>query len=478
VDTKRVAVVGGGIAGLATAFRIMEGARAADARVSITVLESTDRVGGNIQTDRADGFTVEWGPNGFLDNVPSTLGLARDLGLGSELQPADARAAKRFIWRGGRLHALPTGPASFLFSSVLSVPGRMRVFMEPLQPKGPVDSDESVRAFGSRRIGEEAADVLIDAMVSGVFAGDAAALSLPSAFPKMRAMEAEHGSLVKAMVARFRHLRRRPAGAGGGPAGPGGTLTSFFGGMETLPRALADALGPRVRTNVGVDALTRAGDDAWRLHLTAGARLDVDEVVLAVPARAAADILSTLDPALAGGLAEAPTAGLAVVALGVDEAQLDNTPDGFGFLVPRSEGLRMLGCLRDSSIFPGRAPEGQALLRVMIGGAHDPGAVDLDDQGLVDTVLGELRLTVGLTGEPSLARVIRHPLGIAQYNVGHGARIAGHEKILNDLPGLSLAGSAHYGVAMNACVERAGTDAHRVLTRLMEKQNDRISLGT
>jgi oxygen-dependent protoporphyrinogen oxidase len=478
MNTKRVVVVGGGIAGLATAYRIMEGARAADMKLSLTVLESTERIGGNIRTEHTDGFTLEWGPNGFLDNVPSTLTLARDLGLDDELQPADPRAAKRFIWRGGKLHALPTGPGSFLFSSVLSVPGRARVLMEPLQPKGPVDADESVRDFGARRIGEEAADVLIDAMVSGVFAGDAAELSLPSAFPKMRAMEAEHGSLVKAMVARLREGRRERGGAGGGPAGPGGRLTSFFGGMETLPQALFDALGPRVRTSAGVDGITRESDDAWRVHLTGGDHLDADEVLLAVPARSAADIVGTLDPTLAGGLAEAPVAGLAVVALGVDETQLANSPDGFGFLVPRSEGLRMLGCLRDSSIFPGRAPAGRALLRVMIGGAHDPAAIDLDDQELVETVLGELRITLGLTGEPCLTRVIRHPSGIAQYNLGHGARLEGHEEMLRRLPGLSLAGSAHYGVAMNACVECAATDADGVLRRLMKKQYHSVSLGT
>jgi oxygen-dependent protoporphyrinogen oxidase len=354
----------------------------------------------------------------------------------------------------------------------------MRVLLEPFQPKAPGLDDESVRDFGVRRIGEEAADVLIDAMVSGVFAGDAAALSLPSAFPKMRAMEAQHGSLVKAMIARMR-ARRATRGEGGGPAGPGGTLTSFRRGMETLPRALAAALGPRVRLNTPVRSIARDGSgEAWRVHLPGGETLVADEVVLATSAHAASDMVRDLEPELARDLAETPTAGLAVVALGFRAGDLAAAPDGFGFLAPRSERLRILGCLRDSSIFPGRAPVGHVLLRVMIGGAHDPVAVDLEERDLLDTVLGELRMTLGLSGDPVLAKVIRHPLGIAQYNVGHSGRVERNERRLTAMTGLSLAGSAYHGVAMNACVERAATDAEALLGRLSEKQQVGISLGT
>jgi len=395
MSERRAVIIGGGIAGLTTAYRTVEGARNAGMSLDVTVLEASDRVGGNIRTEEADGFTVEWGPNGFLDNVPSTLELSRDLGLEEELQPADPRAAKRFIWRNRKLHTLPAGPVSFVRSPVLSLRGRMRVLLEPFQPKAPGLDDESVRDFGVRRIGEEAADVLIDAMVSGVFAGDAAALSLPSAFPKMRAMEAQHGSLVKAMIARMR-ARRATRGEGGGPAGPGGTLTSFRRGMETLPRALAAALGPRVRLNTPVRSIARDGSgEAWRVHLPGGETLVADEVVLATSAHAASDMVRDLEPELARDLAETPTAGLAVVALGFRAGDLAAAPDGFGFLAPRSERLRILGCLRDSSIFPGRAPVGHVLLRVMIGGAHDPVAVDLEERDLLDTVLGELRMTLG-----------------------------------------------------------------------------------
>jgi len=463
----RVVVVGAGIAGLTTAYRIRERARRAGAPVSVTVLEATDRVGGNIHTEDAGGFTVEWGPNGFLDNQPSTLDLARDLGLQAELQPADERAATRFIWKNGSLRQLPAGPASFLMSSVLSLRGRLRVLLEPLQPRGPIDRDESVRDFGVRRIGAEAADTLIDAMVSGVFAGDASSLSLPSAFPRMREMEAEHGSLMRAMVARM--SRRSGAGraSGGGPSGPGGTLTSFRRGMSTLPQALADAMGSALRTAVPVRGISPdSGDGSWCVHLSDGEDLIADEVVFAVPARAAAAVLRDVGPSVASELDETPVAGLAVVALGFSEEALRGAPDGFGFLIPRSEGLRSLGCLRDSSIFPGRAPSGHALLRVMIGGAHDPEAVDAEESDLVETVLRELGTTLGITAQPVLTRVIRHPRGIAQYNVGHGERLGSIEQSLARLPGLSLTGSAYHGVAMNACTARADRDAEMILRRI------------
>lgn len=464
VSGARIVVVGAGIAGLTTAYRIRQLPRERGEAVDVTVLEASERVGGNIRSERADGFTFEWGPNGFLDNVPFSVDLAHELGLEDELQPADERAATRYIWRKGKLHSLPTGPLSFLRSGVLSLAGRLRVLLEPLQPKGPVEQDESVRDFGSRRIGREAADVLIDAMVSGVFAGNAAELSLPSSFPKMRAMEAEHGSLLKAMVA------RRKQRTGGGPSGPGGTLTSFRGGMQTLPAALAERLGDSVRLGSPVSDVAPRATGEWVVRLESGEEILADRVVVTVPAPRALPMLRSASTGLAEVLQSMPTAGLAVVALGYRESDLGTAPDGFGFLVPRSEGLRMLGCLRDSSIFPGRAPEGHALLRVMIGGVHDPEAVRLSDEELLATVRGELQTTLGVTADPVAVRVFRHPLGIGQYTLGHGDRVAAVERALESLPGLSVTGSSYLGVSMNLCVENANRTARAVV--------DGLALGT
>jgi len=460
VAPPQVVVVGGGIAGLATAFYVERALERRGMPGEVTVLEAGPRLGGNIQSEAADGFLVEWGPNGFLDNAPSTLSLARDLGLDAQVVKADPRAAVRYLWRNGRLHELPTGLWSLLKSQVLSPWGRVRILLEPFQPTGPADRDESVRAFGVRRIGREAADTLVDAMVSGVFAGDAETLSLASAFPKMRAMESEHGSLVKAMIAR----RKSRAG---GPAGPGGTLTSFRDGMETLPRALGRHLTGRVRTRAPVTGLTRSASTApWTVHVEGAADITADHIVLAVPAPMAGTVVEGVSPELADVLRTMPTAGLAVVTLGYPESALAGVPDGFGFLVPRSEGLRILGCLRDSTIFSGRAPHGQALLRVMIGGAHDPEAVRLSDPALLEIVRRELTTTLGVVAEPTLVRIFRHPLGISQYTLGHRGRLSSVQEILGTLPGLTLSGSSYLGVSMNACIENAAREAEEVATNL------------
>ncbi len=200
---KRIVVVGGGIAGLATAYELRERAARVPGGLEVRLVEAAPRLGGNLRTERDGGYRVEWGPNGFLDNVPETLDLVRRLGLAGELCPSDAAAARRFLFRNGRLHLLPGGPGSFLTCPVLSLAGRLRVLGEPFAAKHP-GGDETVYEFARRRIGAEAAHVLVGAMVSGVFAGDARQLSLASCFPKMAEMEAEHGGLVKAMLAKQR----------------------------------------------------------------------------------------------------------------------------------------------------------------------------------------------------------------------------------------------------------------------------------
>ncbi len=488
---RKLVVVGGGIAGLATALRLKDDAGKVGGGLEVSVLEAGGRVGGNIRTDRSDGFTVEWGPNGYLDNVPAMGRIVARLGLKPEIQSADPSASKRFLYGNGGLHLLPTGALSFLRSPVLSLRGRLRVLREPLANAKPAGLDETIHEFASRRIGEEAANVLIDAMVSGVFAGDTRRLSLASAFPKMAAMEEAHGSLVRAMVARMRERRAAKRHASeralrgenveeltrpGGPAGPGGTLTSFKEGLDVLVERLAGALGDSVHVDHRVASLAlrpeaRATDlsppePRWRVVTEAGDALEADAVVVALPAPDAAPLLEETDPPLARQIEGIRTAGLVVVSLGFDAVQVGGQLDGFGFLAPRQEGLRSLGCLWDSSIFPGRAPADRVLLRVMIGGAHDPGVLDLDDERLLSVVRRDLATAMSLTAEPSFVRIYRHRQGIAQYERGHQARLDAVAERLRELPGLWVAGSSYYGVSMNACVEKAESQAEEILRHL------------
>lgn len=485
-NERHIVVVGGGIAGLATAVQLEKQAQDRGRAVDVTVVDAGDRLGGNIRTEKVDGYTIENGPNGFLDNVAATPALVRHLGLEGRIVRADDSAATRYLYRKGELRRLPAGPLSFLRSPILSVRGRLRVLLEPFMPAAGQGEavDETVCDFASRRIGDEAARVLVGSMVSGVFAGDIKKLSLPAAFPKMRAMESEHGSLVRAMVSKMRARRaaRKAASRGedvseetrpGGPAGPGGTLTSFVGGMEELVRSAAEALTNPPRTGWRVEELQRHAAGGWTLYSSvgrssSGERIDADDVVLTVPSRHAASLLSPLDEELGRLASEVGSAPIVVIALGLRPEQLGRPLDGFGFLVPRGEGPRILGCLWDSSIFPGRrAPEGKVLVRAMIGGAHDPNICDLSDDEIVAEARGDLGTTLGLPedADPELLRVYRYPAGISQYEVGHLDRLEAMERRLDALPGLWLGGSSYHGVAMNACIERAEVIAREVLER-------------
>ena len=454
---SRVAVVGAGIAGLAVAHAVRRLLPAA----GVTVFEAAPRPGGNIRSERLDGYLCEWGPNGFLDSVPETLALARDLGLTGRLQASDARARRRFIYRGGRLHLLPGGPGSFLASGLLSWPGKLRIAAEPFARPRP-EGDETIHAFAARRIGREAADVLVGSMVGGVFAGDSRELSLRACFPKMWEMETEHGGLFRALFARMRERRIRKGDAVGSPLG---TLTSFCDGTEELVRAATASLGPALRLGTRVTGLRRAAV-GWRIEAEGDGGTAAEAVVLATPPSASARLVAGVDDAVAAELSLIPSAGLAVVALGYAERDLPRPLDGFGFLVPRSEGVRSLGVLWDSSICPGRAPASHALLRVMIGGARDPEAVRLDDAPLLDLVKGELRRTMGPAADPGFVRIFRHPLGIPQYVVGHLDRLGRIEERLARHPGLYLAGNGYRGVAINSCVAEAGPLAASVCAAL------------
>ena len=456
VSEKEVVVVGAGITGLVAAFYLERLWNVRD----IALLEAAERAGGNIATEREDGFTVERGPNGFLDNVPETLRLLEDLGL--EPQRSCDAARKRFLACRGKLARVPEGPISFLLSPLLSLPGRLRVFCEPFARRRP-PGDETVFNFAARRIGPEAAEVLVDAMVTGVFAGDSKVLSLKSAFPKMEAMERRYGSLVRALLAKmWLRLTGSVEAAPGGPAGPGGTLTSVKGGLENLIRALEKALEGRIVTGAPVSRIVPA-DRGFRVK-TARGPFRARKVFLAVPAPRAAAILSDAVPAAADLLRRTPQAPVAVVACAFAREKFPHPLDGFGFLVPRREKSRLLGSLFTSSIFPDRSPPDKVLLRNMVGGLRDPLAVSLPDGKLTELVLGELRRYLGPLPDPERVWIFRHPEGISQYPPGHTARLNALELVLRRSGCLFTAGSSFRGISINLCVVQ-GLEAARRLAR-------------
>ncbi len=448
-----VVVVGAGVSGLTVAREVLR----LDPERSVTVLEAEGGPGGTMRSDRVAGCLCEWGPNGFLTNVPHTWELARELELGDRLLPADPSAERRFLWVRGELRALPMKPPAFMKSDLLSLKGRLRILLEPFMGRGP-EGDETVMSFASRRIGPEAASVLVDAMVSGIYAGDPSNLSLRAAFPRMADMEARHGSLVKAMLALRRERKRRAAGPGGGPMGPGGALTSFDEGMEVLIRRLASILGPRLATGIRVTAMA-PHPGGWRLTVedregirTVAAR----QVVLAVPSYVAQALLEPCAPRLALRLGEIPYAGITVACMIYDRSQVRHPLDGFGFLVPRGQGPRLLGCIWTGSIFPPHVSGGKVLLRAMVGGARDPEGAALSEGRTVDLVHGELdRMLGGIEGRPAETALYRHPKGIPQYTPGHPERLEALARGLEAHPGIHLAGNAYRGIGVNDCVREA-----------------------
>jgi oxygen-dependent protoporphyrinogen oxidase len=449
-------IVGGGITGLTVAHASGLGTQPGKCEL----WECTGRLGGTIGTDRVAGYSVDWGPNGFLDREPLTLRLVDEVGLRDQLEPANPKSEKRFIVKNGLLHPVPFSPAKMLSTGLLSPLGKARVFCEPFIPARRSDNDESVFDFAARRIGRAAAETFVDPMVSGVYGGLARELSLPACFPVMREMEIRYGGLVKALIARQREKRRKQGRSGaakaksGGPAGPGGRLTSFKTGLDLIIGRLEERLQPVIRKNRCVSAIRRR-QDAWEITDEKGLRIEARKLVIACPTYAAAAMLKDFDRELSDAFDAIPYAPIIVVATGHLREDIRHPLDGFGFLIPRTQGIRTLGSIWTSSIFDERAPEGYVQFRSMLGGAGDPSVLELSDEELWNTLRRELHPLVGIRNDPAFMRIYRWDRGIPQFKLGHRERRSRLEQLVSRHPGLFIAGNAYYGVSLNDCVKMA-----------------------
>jgi oxygen-dependent protoporphyrinogen oxidase len=442
----RIVVVGAGISGLATAFFLRQlGHR-------VQVLEGGDQAGGTIRTVVADGYLTEEGPNSTLDRGEALHDLIEAVGAGAECLEANPAAKRRFVVRNGRPIALPDGPAAFLTTPLFSAAAKLRLMLEPFVRRG--RREESIAEFVSRRLGPEFLDWAIDPFVSGVYAGDPQRLSVRAATAKIYALEAQYGSLFIGAIRRM--LRGRP----GGPA-PRGRLVSFRRGMQYLPEAIARALGDAVQTGARVDAIHPADGGSWLVQ-TGDARHTAERVVVSVPAPAAAALLGPLDAGLARMLAQIPYAPVASVALGFDRASIDHPLDGFGMLIPKRIGVETLGALFSSTLFPGRAPEGHALLTAFIGGARNPGIIEREEAALVARILEDLRPLLGIRGDPVFSRMKCWEKGIPQYDIGHLDRMGHIDDTLERWPGLHLRANWRDGISVGDCVANARALAEHI----------------
>jgi protoporphyrinogen/coproporphyrinogen III oxidase len=465
---KKAIIIGGGISGLAAAYLLREQTREAGLELELTLLEKEPRTGGKIWSIKADGYLCEWGPNGFLDNKPQTLDLCRQLGADRHLLRSNDNARKRFIYSDGVLHRLPENGPSFLKSKLISWPGKLRLALEPTPfiAPAPAGVDETLAAFGRRRLGEEALNKLISPMVSGIFAGDPETMSLVSCFPRIAELEREYGGLVKAMIrlAKKKKQERKEGKVVASAAGPGGVLTSFRDGIQSLTDILTTEVGAeRVMTGSGAVRIATGTSVPYRV-VTDNGELEADLVVLATPAYATAELVVDMAPDLAAVLRQIPYATMTVACFGYERERIQRDLDGFGYLIPKQEGMNTLGTLWDSSIFANRAPAGKVLLRSMVGGACFPDYINLSDEEVVRRVRADLQTIMGIKEAPSFIRIFRHPQAIPQYTVGHGKRLEALAQELKGSPGLFLTGNSYRGIGLNDCVAAA----HRTATEAVD----------
>lgn len=465
---KRAIVVGGGISGLATAYILRKKAQAAKVELEVLLLEQEERIGGKIWSIKDEGYLCEWGPNGFLDNKPQTLDLCRDLGASPQLLRSNDNARKRFIYSGGMLHQLPENGPAFLKSKLISWPGKLRLALEPFAGKPPLEVDETLAAFGRRRLGDEALRKLISPMVSGIFAGDPETMSLQSCFPRIAELERDYGSLIVAMIKLAKKKKKEIAEgkAVASAAGPGGILTSFRGGIQTLTDILAARLGEEVVRRGEKVLKVEKGESVPYRVLTETGELEADAVILAAPAYASAEMVRELDTYMGHALSEIPYSSMTVICFGYERKKIEHDLRGFGYLIPKEEGMNCLGTLWDSSIFENRAPAGQVLLRSMMGGACFPRYIGLSDMEVTDRVQADLKTIMGIKAPPSFVRIFRHEKAIPQYVAGHGHRLAMLEEKFKDHPGLFLTGNSYRGIGLNDCVAAADRTALAVAAYL------------
>jgi protoporphyrinogen/coproporphyrinogen III oxidase len=444
-------VVGAGISGLATAYGLQK------AGVSTIIVEASPRPGGVIQTIERDGYLLECGPQSFSGNASITA-ICRDLEILDLRVLADPKAP-RYVLIDGKLQNIPMG-LGLVASSVMAGGTRTAILRDVLGKSRAPEPDESIADFVRRKFSSTLLDRLVGPFVSGIYAGDPEKISLRAAFPILYQSECAAGSIIRGA---FKVMKQRKAQRGNAPREKA-TLQTFQKGNETLIRALAAKLDERVFCDVALNSIKALDPGrepkAPRFLVTMNTprgeeKLETERLILAVPTQVAGNLLAGLNPGFQERLGGIEYAGVGVVSLGYRKKDVANALAGFGFLVPRSSGLNVLGTVWNSSLFPGRAPDGEALLTSFVGGATDPGILQQSPEDLANLVHREITPLLGIRKEPVFSNVTVWPRAIPQYHLGHTARIAEIEKLRLAFPGLHFAGSYLNGPAIGTCVEQA-----------------------
>ena len=472
----RIAVIGGGIAGLSAAYFASK-----DSGAQVTLLESSDRWGGKIITDRVmfgnGQFIIEGGPDTFLATKPWGVALCRELDLGERLHGTNPQKRNTYVLNRNRLLPLPDGLAmmiptniqAILKSGLVSWFSKARMGLDFVLPPRSVNGDESLGTFVSRRLGREAYENLIEPLMSGIYAGDGDRLSLASTFPYLRDLELKYGSLARGA------LKMRAQANGKSMQGSRSAFLTPTTGLAEIVEKLVEALtanGSTLRLNTAVSRVSRmcpqgTSNPCYTLELADGSTLETDSVILATPSFVSGSILASLDPMLASALQNIPYASTATVSLAYRLNDVPRDLDGYGYVIPRREGRRALACTWTSTKFPHRAPEGYALIRVFVGRAGQN--LPWNENDLFELAKEELSLTLGIRTDPILYRVFMWERAMPQYNLGHPDILKRIDAALEKHPGLALAGNSYRGIGIPDCIHSGELAVKKILeTRRME----------
>lgn len=460
----KLSIVGGGIAGLSAAYYAIRKIPNAQ----ITVIESSDRWGGKIVTDRAafggGQFIIEGGPDTFLAAKPYAAALCNELGLGGRLHGTNPDQKNTYVLHRGKLQPLPDGLAmmiptnvqAILKSRLVSWPGKARMGFDFFIPPHSLNGDESLGAFVSRRLGREAYEGLIEPLMSGIYAGDGDRLSLASTFPYLRDLEIKYGSLARGALEMRKQSNGKPV-----QGSRSAFLTPATGLAEIVEALVAHLSNADLRLNTRASRISKS-NSYYLVELETGEALEADAVILAAPAFISGALLASFDAALASALTSIPYASTATVTLAYRQSDLTRPLDGYGYVIPRREGRRALACTWTSTKFPHRAPEGYALIRVFVGRAGQD--IPWNENELLELAREELNLTLGITAEPILSRVFMWESAMPQYNLGHPEKLAQIDAALEKHPGLALAGNSYRGIGIPDCIH-SGELATEKVTR-------------
>ena len=451
---KSVAIIGAGITGLTTAFYIKRSG------VPVTLYEASDRVGGAIQSIRAEGYMAEFGPNTILETSPKVTQLVIDAGLAPRRMDPDPKASARYVVRYNRPIEMPGSPLGFFTTQLFTARAKLAVLREPFVPPRRDGKEESVAEFVVRRLGQEFLDHAIDALVGGVYAGDPYKLSVPHAFPKLGQLEARYGSLIKGQIFGARERKRR-----GEIAKDRAPKFSFDTGLQALPDTLRERLGEAVRLNTTVTRLTQT-PEGWTLDVRERgqqSRAEHSSVIYAGTAFNLADMeVQTSMPLRLSTFAEIRYPPVASVVLGFRREDVAHPCNGFGMLIPRVEGFKILGTIFSSSLFPNRAPAGHLTLTSYVGGERYPELASLPHKKLFALTCEDLRVLLGVKGKPTFQHCVFYPRAIPQYNVGYGRYREQMTDIEGKAPGLFFAGHYRDGISLSDTIVSACKVADRV----------------